>query len=285
MKYFLISTLIYFLFFSLSLKGDVPVAKGSIEHFCANDTTYFTNQSNTANVQWIFDDGTDTRLENPKHIYTNAGTYTVELIAISDDGSLTSSKIFNIEIKPEPTLTLSFSKDLVGENTAEFYDGENVTIQVNESFQKYTWFQWIDDAWEDAATGGSSIISTQTADYKVLVVDVNECKASETAHTIAVQRPDEERLFRIIFENNIITPNGDGYNEYLRVKFFDTYGEKTIQLTVYNIWGDPVYTDNDYQNNWGGMGVNQEIVDAGTYYYVAKSKGRIGATGYVDIIR
>ncbi len=58
----------------------------------ANPTTHeevqFTSKSKNANLfEWDFGDGTTSSYENPKHIYTQAGTFPVKLVVTGKDGS------------------------------------------------------------------------------------------------------------------------------------------------------------------------------------------------------
>jgi gliding motility-associated-like protein len=61
-----------------------------------------------------------------------------------------------------------------------------------------------------------------------------------------------------IFFPNVITPNGDGKNDYFEIDESLT----NSHLSILNRWGDKIYDTDNYQNNWSG--VNQ---DAGVYYY------------------
>lgn len=58
---------------------------------------------------------------------------------------------------------------------------------------------------------------------------------------------------------NIITPNNDNKNETLYIENLNYY--KTIEITIYNKWGQQVYDNKDYQNDWSG---NQ--MPDGSYY-------------------
>jgi gliding motility-associated-like protein len=60
---------------------------------------------------------------------------------------------------------------------------------------------------------------------------------------------------------NIITPNGDGINEYLEFKNLLHYTNN--KLWIYNRWGKLLYNSNDYQNNWTGKDYSD-----GTYYFI-----------------
>ena len=58
---------------------------------CAGQTVQFTDQSTspTAIVSWVWDfgDGNSSTVQNPSHVYTTAGTYTVILTANNGTGS------------------------------------------------------------------------------------------------------------------------------------------------------------------------------------------------------
>lgn len=58
---------------------------------------------------------------------------------------------------------------------------------------------------------------------------------------------------------NIMTPNGDGKND----NFVITGLMNGTKLTVYNRWGDVVYSNSNYNNDWDGKNVKD-----GVYFYV-----------------
>ena len=64
------------------------------------------------------------------------------------------------------------------------------------------------------------------------------------------------------------SPNGDGFNDYFEIIHPSS---TTISLAVYNRWGNVVYMNADYQNDWRGKGkgnfLGQELPE-GTYYYI-----------------
>jgi len=59
---------------------------------------------------------------------------------------------------------------------------------------------------------------------------------------------------------NIFTPNGDVYNKVFYIKHLDYYPKSTLRIC--NRWGDEVYKNTDYNNDWDGSGLSE-----GTYYY------------------
>ncbi|WP_157262465.1 Ig-like domain-containing protein [Pedobacter sp. PACM 27299] len=68
---------------------------------------------------------------------------------------------------------------------------------------------------------------------------------------------------------NTFTPNGDGKNDTFQIVGRENY--ENIDLAVFNRWGDQVYKNNNYKDEWDGAGLND-----GTYFYVLKlTKGGV----------
>ena len=85
------------------------------------------------------------------------------------------------------------------------------------------------------------------------------------------------------------SPNNDGVDD----KFIITkpYGTR-ISLQVFNRWGNVVYKNEDYKNEWDGRGVNTfmgQFVPSGTYFYAVNAIDASGIhrkfTGYVTIVK
>jgi len=81
----------------------------------------------------------------------------------------------------------------------------------------------------------------------------------------------------------LFTPNGDGKNDAFEIRGLQLYAEN--ELVIINRWGNEVFRQQNYQNNWRGDGLNE-----GTYYYLLRLK-KTGASGweilkgYTTIIR
>lgn len=65
--------------------------------------TFATTALRATSFSWDFGDGTTSTEENPVHVYTASGTYTVILTATNDGGSTTSKEEIKIE---KPLITL-----------------------------------------------------------------------------------------------------------------------------------------------------------------------------------
>lgn len=78
---------------------------------------------------------------------------------------------------------------------------------------------------------------------------------------------------------NVITPNGDGFNDKWVVQNLQLYQE--AQLRIYNRWGQEVYEAKPYTNDFRGMDL-----PAGTYFYYFELPGTMEPQrGFIEIIR
>ncbi len=66
---------------------------------------------------------------------------------------------------------------------------------------------------------------------------------------------------------NLMTPNGDGYNDTWIIKNIEIY--PNTQVTVVNREGQEVFKSDAYDNTWGGTNGGSLLPD-GTYYYIIK---------------
>lgn len=84
----------------------------------------------------------------------------------------------------------------------------------------------------------------------------------------------------------IITPNGDNKNEQLSIPCLLQQGKyPENELIIFNQWGDEVFRERPYNNDWKGT-YNGENLPDGTYFYVLDlGTGDKPLTGYLVIQR
>jgi gliding motility-associated-like protein len=75
---------------------------------------------------------------------------------------------------------------------------------------------------------------------------------------------------------NIITPNGDNYNDYFVVSSTQRGGK----LEIYNRWGTKVEEFSSYQNNWKADGQAP-----GVYYYYITDKSGVKTKGWIEVVK
>lgn len=120
--------------------------------------------------------------------------------------------------------------------------------------------------WHDGSTESSLTIS-EPGEYWVLVK--NSCGSA--SDTVFVVEPDCSE-FEI---PNIITPNGDGFND----TFVAVCGDGRWSLVVYDRWGNMVYSDGVYKNDWDAKGIKEENF----YYYLKNNISGAVVKGWLHV--
>jgi len=81
--------------------------------------------------------------------------------------------------------------------------------------------------------------------------------------------------------SNMVTPNDDGQNDTWKINNYPYIAGCTV--TIYNRWGQPVYSTNDYQNEWAGT-KDGELLPDGVYFYSIKCSDE-EFTGSINLFR
>jgi gliding motility-associated-like protein len=63
---------------------------------------------------------------------------------------------------------------------------------------------------------------------------------------------------------SVITPDGDGKNDYFRINKTDG----KMKLIIINKWGDEEFSSTDYLNDWNGRNNKGSELPADTYFYI-----------------
>jgi gliding motility-associated-like protein/uncharacterized repeat protein (TIGR01451 family) len=102
-------------------------------------------------------------------------------------------------------------------------------------------------------------------DYKFAFTNASGCSDTVSVNVTSVN----------LDAPNVVTPNGDGKNDFLIVPGIENYpGSK---VSIYNRWGNEVYHSENYDNDWAGRGLSE-----GTYFYMLN---RIDKAGKVKVFK
>ena len=114
--------------------------------------------------------------------------------------------------------------------------------------------------------------------YKVVGTSVDGCLSDTGKVDIKVI------IGFLIYPNNVLTPNGDGYNDTWKIKNIEFY--PTNNVKVYNANGILVYSEENYKGTWDGTKTGGIIkLTTGTYYYVINiNEGQAIIKGFLTLL-
>lgn len=98
---------------------------------------------------------------------------------------------------------------------------------------------------------------------------INECDSLECCQFESMKIP------------NGITPNEDGFNDVFEIQNISCCNQVSIQ--VFNRWGNVVFTDEDYKNDWKGTNQDGQKLVQGTYFMILELPTGSQKAIYVDI--
>ncbi len=121
----------------------------------------------------------------------------------------------------------------------------------------------------------ATVSGVAPGDYAVQVTDVNGC-AKQTNANVAKDASCDEGTGgggkAKSFSTELITPNGDNFNDRFTTNLIDDYPNNTLE--VYTRDGVLVFEGNNYKNNWAGTYKNSgTFLPDGTYFWVFTPKG------------
>lgn len=225
------------------------VTINGLQAFCPGDSTLLTanvNLPSGANYLW-------SNSSTQPTIYVNsAGSYTVA-VAYSN-GCSTADTIMVTEYAA-PHADFSTSPAVVANlgTTTSFIDGSSIA-----SGSIVSWYWNFGDGLD--SLGSISFFENPTHQYQengVYTVTLAVQSSNGCWDTVRF----EYTVISDIQVPNVFTPNGDGINDYLAFKNIEFF--PNTALTVYNRWGNKVYSSPDYHNDWKG-----EDHKDGVYYFI-----------------
>jgi gliding motility-associated-like protein len=216
-----------------------------------NGVDYQNNSGQAIANSVVFPAGVDTEYVTINAIQDGIPepTETV-IIKIPQTNACVDTVKSTIYIKNVDPLKLSVS----GDSTICSQLNESATIKAHISggFGPYA-YVWTPSTGTTTTDSSITVSPSQTTTYTVSITDSCSGTKLSSAFTVEVLCPIEIP--------NVITPNGDSYNDVFFIKNLDEYPKS--ELIIFNRWGKIIYQNSDYQNNWDGTKHSD-----GTYFYI-----------------
>jgi gliding motility-associated-like protein len=207
---------------------------------------------------WSFGDASTSGLPNPVHVYTQSGMHTVSLTFTDVNGCIdteTKNQYITINTVPEPDFTYDPQVPTALEPHVNFF---NTTPDA----AGMTW------NWNIAGLDSATTQDTAYDFPNYGVYDITLTATSSEGCVASVTHPVNVHPDYAIYVPNSFTPNGDGRNDTFIAK---TDGVQTTDYTmsIYNRWGEKIFTTNDITEGWKGSRNNSDNVvnESGIYIY------------------
>ncbi len=260
--------------FEVFPKLDTKISKTGI--FC------FEGQNVTFEAIGTFPQGTDFTwnldslankpiVKNPSATnikWSAPGRYVISLTTIKGHCSVTVYDTVDIEAwtvyadaGPDTILKPNQLLQLNGSVANQYYWSSSHAVSISNPFGRSTSV--------DIPTRGDTI------SFYYLVTDANGCQGRDTMK-VYVGLDSRDGGY------NILTPNGDGRNDFLDLS--DYMLGRDCDFTVMNRWGSEVYHAEKYQNDWPGWDNAHRPLPDGTYYYILFCDRTVTVKGPITII-
>lgn len=138
--------------------------------------------------------------------------------------------------------------------------GNEITLQGSGGLT-YSWTPA--DALDHPGSANPVASPLQTTTYQLSVTDENGCSDVDSV-IVTVTR---DYNFTV---TNLITPNGDGFNDTWFIENIDQYPDNKVML--FNRNGQLIYSAEPYKNDWDATYNGSRVTD-GSYYYVITFTG------------
>lgn len=139
---------------------------------------------------------------------------------------------------------------------------EGDTTQLDAYATGAVSFTWSPDLFISSTSGATPMAWPDvTTTYDVQIVDATGCV--DTAQITITVLPDITDLI----VPNLITPNGDTYNDQWIIQNIDSY--PLNEVYIFNGYGQKIYEASPYNNDWDGS-FNGNPVPDGTYFYLIR---------------
>lgn len=234
-----------------SLAADASVCQG------VSDTLTLTGNTGAV-VAWDYSDDGTTWID----LNANDSSYIINPVM--------DSRYYRVIVKSglcdEDTTNVVFIDALdtpvadAGGNTSVL-PGDSVQLQGSGGIIGH----WVSDSTLSDSTIYNPFASpSSTTTYTLYVINANGCFDSDQV-TVAVGG-----TLSLLDIKNVITANDDGYNDTWIIEGVEFF--PNMDVKVYNIYGNLVYQNESYQNDWTGE-YKGDILPDGTYMYVVMPGG------------
>jgi len=226
----------------------------SIEPFCEIDLNFSLPTISTNGISGTW---------SPDYDPYNSQTYTFT----RDYGHCTQQVSLDVVVYPQLIFDLNHSCN----DDVSFVE----IIANNFSLSEIKEIKWVINNFSVSESGSKINLSK----YQNLLQEVNTIEVIFTDSNNCLQTKEIEVLGKYFCNiQKGISPNGDGFNEYLDLVSFGG-----VDLKIFNRYGNVVYEKSNYKNEWHGQSKEGKNLPSGTYFYQIQTNIGEQFTGYIQL--
>ncbi|TPG35357.1 cadherin-like beta sandwich domain-containing protein [Flavobacterium pectinovorum] len=202
-------------------------------------------------------------------------TYTV--VVTREEAPLSSDAGLSDIVVSDGTLSPAFNTDTKGYSVDVPYETDSIII-TPKAIDPDAKVEMIVDG--ITITDNKSPIDLKVGENEITVV-VTAPDGTQETYIVVVNRADA--IPQAIIPTNIITPNGDGKNDFWIVPGLDKYPNNSVK--VFDRAARLVYSKNNYTNEWDGTYKGSPLNEDTYYYLIDLGNGSPKMKGFISIIR
>jgi gliding motility-associated-like protein len=219
----------------------------------------FTNTTaNSLNCQWQFGNGNFLNDCGPVSNVYMAGDYDVTLTVMSNEGcTATATYASYVNVSPQPVAAFSYSpQEITVEDPVVEFTNSSLNADI------YNW-DFGDNSVNSAVENPIHLFPSEPNNYTVTLWAYN---AAGTCYD-SVQQVIQIKDVLIFYVPNIMTPDGDEFNEDFFPVFTSGYDKYDYHMTIFNRWGEIVFESYDASVGWNGHYGDGGLVQDGVYVW------------------
>ena len=197
---------------------------------------------------------------HPNTDYIGTDTFSIKV----SDGIVAKTLTINLSINPLPPLSLWVSEKNIGK-------GRYVSFVATGTGD----FKWHPaKKVEDSTAASTTARIMETTQFILTLTNAIGCTSSDTVNINSIDD-------YYVDAPMVLSPNGDGFNDYFVIENIDAYPENKVQ--VVDRTGKIIFERENYRNDWNGY-INNRVLVKDSYFYVIWTKGHIAKRGSITVV-
>ncbi len=128
----------------------------------------------------------------------------------------------------------------------------------------------------DANTAEITVRPSESTTYKVTVTNTGGCSTVQDYLLTITTNYD------LVQAANILSPNGDGINDYWKIENIDLYPNNVVK--VFDKSGRVIYTKTGYNNEWDGRIAGASLIEDTYFYIIDFGPGEPKKKGFITML-